>query len=83
MDVDILVDSKRKRDSVIKHLEKNSVESRIFYPPIHRLSPYQNKDVKFKITSEISDKGLWLPSSVNLKENQINFICNHIKNFFK
>jgi len=47
------------------------------------LSPYQNKDVKFKITSEISDKGLWLPSSVNLKENQINFICNHIKNFFK
>ena len=81
--VDILVDSKRKRDSIIKHLEKNSIESRIFYPPIHRLSPYQNKDVKFKITSEISDKGLWLPSSVNLKENQINFICNHIKNFFK
>ena len=81
--VDILVDSKRKRDAMIKHLEKNNVESRIFYPPIHRLSPYRNKDAKFKITSEISDKGLWLPSSVNLKENQINFICNNIKNFFK
>ena len=81
--VDILVDSKRKRDGIIKYLEKNNIESRIFYPPIHRLPPYQNKDVKFKITSEISDRGLWLPSSVNLKENQINFICNHIKNFFK
>ena len=81
--VDILVDSKRKRDDIIKYLEKNNVESRIFYPPIHRLPPYQNKDIKFKITSEISDKGLWLPSSVNLKENQINFICNNIKNFLK
>ena len=52
--IDILVDSKRKRDDMIKHLEKNQIETRIFYPPIHRLSPYKAKDVEFKITSEIS-----------------------------
>ena len=37
---------------------------------------------KFKTTSNVSDKGLWLPSSVNLKDNGINLISNRIKYFF-
>ena len=76
--VDILVDSKRKRDCIINHLEKNRVETRIFYPPIHRLPPYRDKDVKFKTTSEISDKGIWLPSSVTLNEEDIEYVCKKI-----
>ena len=76
--IDILVDSKRKRDGMINHLEKNRVETRIFYPPIHRLPPYRDKDVKFKTTSEISDKGIWLPSSVTLNEEDIEYVCKKI-----
>ena len=75
--VDVLVDSKRKRDGIIKHLEKNQVETRIFYPPIHRLSPYRDKDVKFKIASEISDRGRWLPSSVTLEEKDIEALISN------
>ena len=81
--IDILVDSKKKRDALIKHLEKNHIETRIFYPPIHRLSPYKNKDIKFEITSKISDRGIWLPSSVTLKENDVKYVCKKIKNFFE
>ena len=81
--VDILVDSKRKRNNIIKHLEKNHIETRILYPPIHRLSPYKDKDAKFKITSEISDRGIWLPSSVTLKENDIEYVCKKIISFSK
>ena len=81
--VDVIVDSKRKRDGVIKHLEKNYVETRIFYPPIHRLDPYKDKDAKFKITSEIADRGIWLPSSVTLKENDIEYVCRKIISFSK
>ena len=81
--IDILVDSKKKRDALIKHLEKNHVETRIFYPPIHRLSPNKNKDMKFEITSKISDRGIWLPSSVTLKENDVKYVCKKIKNFFE
>ena len=81
--VDVLVDSKRKRDGIIKHLEKNQVETRIFYPPIHRLSPYRDKDVKFKIASEISDRGIWLPSSVTLEEKDIEYVCRKIISFSK
>ena len=81
--VDVLVDSKRKRDAIIKHLEKNHVETRIFYPPIHRLSPYKDKDMKFKVASKISDRGIWLPSSVTLKESDIEYVCKKIISFSK
>jgi len=81
--VDMLVDTKRKRDLLIKYLEKNHIETRIFYPPIHRLSPYIDKDIKFKTTSKISDRGIWLPSSVTLKENDIEYVCKKIKDFFE
>ena len=50
----------------------------MFYPPIHRLPPYKDKDVKFKTTSEISDKGIWLPSSVTLNEEDIEYVCKKI-----
>ena len=80
--MDIILESKHKKNKLIAYLEKNLIETRIFYPPIHRLKPYKNRDNKFKITSNVSDKGLWLPSSVNLKDNEINLISNKIKYFF-
>ena len=80
--MDIILESKHKKNKLIAYLEKNRIETRIFYPPIHRLKPYKNRDNKFKTTSNVSDKGLWLPSSVNLKDNEINLISNRIKYFF-
>ena len=80
--VDIIVKNKKNRIKLINYLEKRNIETRIFYPPIHRLKPYIQSDHKFKITSAVSDSGLWLPSSVTLDEKQINFISKHITNFF-
>ena len=62
--------------------EKNGIETRIFYPPIHQLTPYKDSRKKFPITTEISQRGLWLPSSVTLKDKQIDYICKKIKEFF-
>ena len=47
--IDILLNSKKKRDDLIKYLEKNHIETRMFYPPIHRLQPYRKKDPKFHL----------------------------------
>ena len=80
--VEILLQSKTVRNKLIKHLEKRNIGTRIFYPPIHRLNPYKQSDLKFKITSDIADRGLWLPSSVTLTNNDIQIICNIIKKFF-
>tara|TARA_Y100000590_G_scaffold467418_1_gene646282 strand:- start:18232 stop:19308 length:1077 start_codon:yes stop_codon:yes gene_type:complete len=80
--IDIIIKNKKKRRLLIDFLEKKGIETRIFYPPIHRLTPYKKPDKNFPITSKISDQGLWLPSSVTLKENQIIFITKKIKEFF-
>jgi len=79
---DILLKTKSKKNQLIKYLEKNQIETRIFYPPIHRLEPYKNSDNRFKVSSEISDRGLWLPSSVTLTDKQLEIVCEKIKKFF-
>ncbi len=51
------------------------------YPPINEQKAYRiNGD--FKISKNVGNKGLWLPSSPWLKNNQIKFICEKIKNFY-
>ena len=80
--IDIVIKSKNKKNKLINYLEKNNIETRIFYPPIHRLKPYEKMDKHYVNSSEISDKGLWLPSSTTLKNNQIDYICRKIKDFF-
>ena len=80
--MDIILESKHKKNKLIAYLEKNLIETRIFYPPIHRLKPYKDLDKNYRNSSELSDKGLWLPSSVTLENREIDFICRKIKDFF-
>lgn len=80
--IDILLKTKNKRKQLINFLKKQKIETRIFYPPIHRLLPYKDSNKKFKITSNISDRGLWLPSSVTLSDKDLEIICNNVKHFF-
>jgi len=79
---DIILKNKRSRLKLIMFLKKKNIETRIFYPSIHKLKPYFMNDGKFPISSEISDRGLWLPSSITLKEKEIEMISNQIKKFF-
>ena len=80
---DIIIKNKNKKSKLINFLYRKNIETRIFYPPIHKLKPYFTNDKKFPVSSEISDRGLWLPSSTTLTNKQINFICKEIKNFFQ
>ena len=80
--MDIILESKHKKNKLIAYLEKNLIETRIFYPPIHRLKPYKDLDKKYRISSDISDKGLWLPSSVTLSDDDVHYVAKEIKRFF-
>lgn len=67
------------RDELLKILAENEIESRPFFMPIHKMPPYINcKHGDLSITEELSLKGLNLPSSVGLKENEIEKICSVI-----
>ena len=79
---DILLPNEKIRQQLIEHLNKFGIGTRKFYPPIHKLTPYENIQGNFEISNEISERGLWLPSSSFLTDEQINTVCQNIKNFW-
>jgi perosamine synthetase len=75
---DILVED---RDSLQKYLKDHNVGTRIFYPPLHS-EPVYGLDGSFPVTEDISRRGLWLPSSSNLTDEDIVYICDCIRNYY-
>ena len=81
--VDILLKSKTQKYNLYNYLKKKLIQTRLFFPPIHRLPPYRKSDIGFENTCDVSERGLFLPSSVTLTDKQIYFISNEILNYFK
>ena len=71
--------SKNSRDEVKKILYNNGIDSRFFFTGMHKqpsLKEYVRKGDKFPVTDSLERKGLYLPSSTNLTDKQIEYICN-------
>lgn len=83
----ILIDHpKISRDEVMRELKKLNIETRPFFYPIHKMPPYVKYErgrSKFAVADFLSNKGINLPSSVNLKKSEIIFVANSIKNIIK
>lgn len=71
-----------RREKLQEYLKENNIGSRPFYPPLHAELAYGYTHLHFPITEEISAKGLWLPSSIVLVNEQIEYICEKIKRFY-
>lgn len=67
-----------------KHLEKNGIETRRFFYPLH-LQPCYKGTVKgsFPNSEWAYSHGLSLPSSVTLKDEQITFVAEKIREFYE
>jgi perosamine synthetase len=76
---DILVE---KREELMRHLKSKDIGTRKFYPPLHSEPAYVYKG-EFPVTENIARRGLWLPSSSFLSDEQIEYICNEIATFAK
>ena len=71
-----------------KKLLQRKIETRPFFFPMHKQKilknfNFINKNDKFYNSEYISKYGLYLPSSINLKYNQINYIADQLNNVFK
>ena len=75
--IDILVPEPLK---LMEFLNKKGIGSRPFYPPIHS-QPVYKINGSFPESEYISMYGLWLPSSSFLNDDDIEYICNKIKEF--
>lgn len=71
------------REEVAEKLEKQGIEIRNFFYPLHEMPPYLRYAKPPYIASEISRKGLSLPSSVKLTEEDITYIVQKIKEVIK
>ncbi len=66
------------RDELMKKLEKNEIETRPFFYPIHEMPPYKNNE-NFPVAEKLSKGGVNLPSSLKLKTENIKEITEKIK----
>jgi len=73
-----------KREELIKYLEKHNIKTRKIYPPIYNQKCY-DLDLKSEnpITEKYANRGLWLPCSFSLTNEDIFYVCDKIKKFFK
>lgn len=77
--IDVLVE---ERDALIDFLKQNMIGTRVMYPPINQQVAYQLSG-NYPVSALVGERGLWLPSAVQLTDDQIGYICQTIKDFYK
>jgi len=80
--IDILVEGEKGRDGLAEFLNERGIDTRPCYPAIHTQPPYSHVKGEFKNSQSISQRGLWLPSSSFLSDEDIERVCTEIKSYF-
>ncbi len=74
------------RDKLLKFLNSKGIEVRSGFYSAHEMNIYKkftHKKINYINSKNISNSIITLPSSVSLKNEEIDYICNLIKLFFK
>jgi len=71
-----------KRDELINFLHTKQIDSRNFWLPLHTQKPYRQSDKNYPVSFEVQSKAFWLPSSLNLTNIQVDYVCEMIREFF-
>ncbi len=73
------------KDDLILHLKENGIDTRLLFTSMHRQKSLQDYGCdctgEYPVTDWLSQNGFYLPSASNLKKEQIEYICNVIKDF--
>ena len=83
----IRLDKDINRDSVIEYLNQGGVQCKPYFTPIHLQSFYRKmfgyKDGDFPVTEDVSGRTIALPFFNNLKEEQIDYVVEKLKEGIK
>ena len=84
----IVVDKKlynHSKDELIQHLKDNGVETRLLFTGMNKQKSLEKYGCdmrgEYNTTDWLTQNGFYLPSASSLKEDQISYICNLIKEF--
>jgi len=71
------------RDELMEKLKEKGIETRTFFIPVHQQPVFTDMNLfageSYPVAEELSQKGLYLPSSSGLTTEQIEYICRTIK----
>ena len=73
--MDILSD---RRGDIQKSLSDMGAGTRAFWHPLHRQPPYAARDEDFPNAADVSRRGLWLPSHLEIAADQIAAVCEAV-----
>ena len=78
----ILVESKTIRDGLRKHLAYRDIGTRTFFIPMHQQGIFREYSRgKFPVADNVSVRGLYLPSGTGLTDDQIDVVCDAVKEY--
>jgi len=77
----ILTKNNSQRDRLRQELEKNEIETRPLFYPVHTMPMYSQKYQKHLVAEDLGWRGINLPSYPGLTEDEIYFICSIINGF--
>jgi perosamine synthetase len=73
----------KKKDFVIEYLKNNGIETRLLFTGMHLQKSLKKYGCdcsgSYPVTEKLTNNGFYLPSGSNLREKDIEFICNKIK----
>lgn len=78
----IILDRAEDRDPLSRHLEAAGVETRPFFPQVHRM-PHTQADVDLPVGDKLSRSGINLPSYPALTAAQIDYISASVRAFWQ
>lgn len=70
-----------RRDQLIAFLKQHQIGSRMMYPPINRQKAY-GLPGSYPVSETVGRTGLWLPSSNQLADDEVTYICDAIVQFY-
>lgn len=76
--IDVLAN---QRDKLQLYLKERGIGTRFMYPPINKQVAY-NLPGEHPVSNTVGEKGLWLPSSSKLKNEDVEYVCKEIRAFY-
>lgn len=70
---------KISRDGFMELLERDGIESRPIFYPMHVLPPYKEQDARYPVADSIASRGLNLPTHSILTEEDVAYISDKIR----
>jgi len=70
-----------KREELQQFLKENKIGTRVMYPPINKQKAYDIEG-EHVVSNLVGEKGLWLPSSGQLTNDEVEYICSKIREFY-